>query len=117
MADVNVEPMRHQLRVTVDPEVGRVSVTPSPVYIASGDTVEWTYEGGPFAIQFEPFSPLARRRLWTTGDQTTVEGEIRANNVPGTYRYFVAVWHDGEIYTEDPELIDDPPVRSPPNPG
>lgn len=115
MPEVTAEPRHHQLRVTVDPEVGRVAVEPSPVYIAPGDRVDWTCEAGPFAIHFEPFSPLAHRRLWTTGDQTRVGGDIRANNVPGKYRYFVAVWYDGQIYTEDPELIDDPegPVRDP----
>jgi len=85
-----------------------VAVEPNPVYIASGDRVDWTCEAGPFAIHFEPVSPLARRRFWTTGDRNTVGGHIRANNLPGKYRYFVAVLHDGQIYTEDPELIDDP---------
>jgi len=113
MTEPIVEPRRHQLRVTVDPEEGRVGVTPSPAYIASGDTVEWTYEGGPFAIHFEHSSPLAHRRLLTAGKETKVEGEIRANNVPGIYRYFVAVLFNGQIYTEDPELIDDPPVVRP----
>jgi hypothetical protein len=87
-----------------------VVVDPNPCYITRWDTVEWfCREGFPFAIHFDPLSPLQNRRLRSVeADGGTRVGEaVRRDILPGKYRYLVAVFHEGKIYTEDPELIDE----------
>jgi len=87
-----------------------VVVEPDPCYITRRDRVEWfCREGLPFAIHFDPLSPLQHRRLRSSETEggTRVEEAVRGDILPGKYRYLVAVFHNGEIYTEDPELIDE----------
>ncbi len=111
----------HKVQISVDREGDhenpRVVTDPNPCYIRPRDHVEWTCEDGPFAIQFEPLSPLTLRRLRTETNNRTIKGEVRPDNQPGSYRYFVAVEVNGQIFTEDPELIDDPDDRTIPGPN
>ena len=112
------------IEITVIPDSARVRVSPDPLYIVPGQRIVWRLDGaldpdsvGAFSIHFEPFSPLLYRSMRTPrGD--TILGQVRWIILPGKYRYFVAVWYNGLIYTEDPELIDDNGVEPPhPLPG
>jgi len=96
----------HPIAIAVDLTAARVITTPNPCYIRPGDRVEWTCEAGyPFAIHFDPQSPLLHRRL--RAPRGTIGDDVRPDIHPGKYRYLVAVAVGDEIYTEDPELIDE----------
>lgn len=101
--------MKHEIMIRLDQSPQRhtiVTVNPNPCYIRRGDTVQWVCEGGhPIAIHFDPLSPLEHRRL--RASQGVIEEQVRDGILPGKYRYLVAVFSEGEIYTEDPELIDE----------
>ena len=113
----------------------RLSVSPDPLFIVPSQTIEWTvWEQGtdgpgdlrlngsiPFAVHFSPWSPLTYRRLSAEleedgGEYLSIIGQVRTTLLPGKYSYFVAVFKDGLVITEDPELIDengDDPGRRP----
>jgi hypothetical protein len=101
----------HEIRITLHPKEGgdetamTVVTNPNPCYIRPGDRVEWGCADAPFAIHFEPQSPLLHRRLRAPGGQ--IGDDVRGDIHPGKYRYFVAVAVGNQIYTEDPELIDE----------
>lgn len=101
------------IEITVIPDSARVRVSPNPLYIVPGQRIVWRMDGaldpdsvGAFSIHFEPFSPLLYRSM-RTAEGGTILGQVRRIILPGKYRYFVAVWYNGLIYTEDPDLIDD----------
>jgi plastocyanin len=92
--------------IMVDTVTGRVAVSPDPLFIQPGDSVIWFSDDGPWAVHFNPISPLGVRRLrGARGERNG--GLVRADNPPGKYTYFVAVEVNGRIFTADPPLIDD----------
>jgi plastocyanin len=92
--------------IMVDTVTGRVTVSPDPLFIQPGDSVIWFSNDGPWAVHFNPISPLGVRRLrGATGERNG--GLVRANILPGKYSYFVAVAVGSSVYTADPGLIDD----------
>ena len=116
--DFSVRQIRYlTVSVNTDPDSASVRVSPDPLIIRSGDSLEWRLEDGlrgPFAVQFEPISPLTYRRLRTREGENVLAGRVRWGVFPGSYSYFIAVEIGGVIYTEDPELIDENGDNPPP---
>ena len=104
-------PRSHQIQIRLEhiphgPQI-IVVVEPNPCYIGPGDEVVWSCEDGyPFAIHFDPLSPVEHRRASAPGGAMIGE-QVRGKILPGKYRYLVAVFDGNRIHTEDPELIDE----------
>ena len=71
------------------------------------EDVKWTCEvdgesANTFAIHFTGASPCNKGRKRTSTGSIT----LALNTVSkGRFHYYVAVYHDGEIWTDDPDMI------------
>lgn len=96
----------HTIQIVVDRDNRTLTVDKDPLYIRPGDFVSWEFDGEhPWTVHFAPISPLTHRRIVSEG--TPMGYPVRDPLAPGKYSYFVAAMVNGQIYTADPELIDE----------
>lgn len=97
---------RHTIHIDVDTEHLTLTVDKDPLYIRPGEFVSWEFDGEhPWTVHFAPISPLTHRRIVSNG--TGMGSEVRTPLAPGKYSYFIAALVNDQIYTADPELIDE----------
>ena len=99
----------HVVEIKVDAK-GQFTYKNPLISVKPGDTIHWKCNKMPFAIHIGWDSPLSRFRYQSN------KGPIRANvpkwsskkpyyGFPGYFRYTVAVYYKGTIWTDDPEII------------
>jgi hypothetical protein len=71
------------------------------ILVRRGDTIEWRYNGN-FAVHIGWNSPCEKGRY---RGKNAIRAKLLPTPLPGHYKYSVAVLADGEIFTDDPELI------------
>lgn len=99
----------HEVVISVD-ERGRFTYSQNPVYVVPGDEIRWISEQGPWAVELAGVSPLMARRF-NGNPGHAVAARVRPDALYGKYRYFVALEWEGRIWTDDPEIIVDPPPQ------
>jgi len=87
--------------ITISLEANQVKCDPLRPKMEQGDTIVWQCEY-PFAIHFMGITPVEKVRLRSKGEITS---KIQNNAQFGCYKYFVALEKDGEIWTDDPDVI------------
>lgn len=79
------------------------------LWVLPGDRLIWRCPHGeldyPFAVHFSPVSPLAHAVVLNNAAQ---EDTIRDDVTLGRYKCFVAVHWEGQVVTDDPDIIVDP---------
>ena len=80
--------------------------------VRRGDDVDWTSPSGAFGIHFERNRtpvlnrrngrPMPKGRAPKNGD---IKGRVRPKATKKRYKYFVAVYRDGKVFTDDPDII------------
>ena len=89
----------------------QVKLEPVPrLFVDRGDKIAWECES-PFAIHFPGITLLGKGRIRSKKEEKSISTAVRNDAQPGCYKYFVAVYHDGNIWTDDPEFIVKPPKR------
>lgn len=83
------------------------------LWVGRGDQLVWRCpiseeRENPFTIHFSPVSPLVNAVVLNNGER---EGTIRTDVTLGRYKCFVAVYWEGQIVTDDPDIIIDPRRR------
>jgi hypothetical protein len=68
-----------------------------------GDQIEWTCNQPKFALHLGEISPCDHRRFRTSSGKLSVT--VRNDAPIQVYKYFVAVDVNGQIFTDDPEII------------
>lgn len=68
------------------------------------DQIEWRCKQGNYAVHLGDISPCDKRR-YRARKGNTIRGSFRSDAPLQHYKYFVAVEVNGEIYTDDPEII------------
>jgi plastocyanin len=105
---IAANPKTHAIKIAVDDD-GNFTYDNPLIWVCPGDTIIWECANDcPFAIHIGWNSPLERGRFRSVkGDriETVVPGGAR----PGNYEYTVAVFMDGNIWTDDPPFIVKPP--------
>jgi len=102
------KPETYPVKISV--ENRQVKLEPVPrLFVDRGDTIEWTCDF-PFAIHFPGITPLGKGRI-RPKEGKTISTAVRNDAQPGCYKYFVAVYFDGNIWTDDPDFIVKPPKR------
>ncbi|KPK82087.1 MAG: hypothetical protein AMS25_03725 [Gemmatimonas sp. SM23_52] len=101
----------HEVIVGVD-EYGRFTYSQNPVYVVPGDAIRWVSQQGPLAVELAGVSPLVARRF-NGRPGHALAARVRPDALYGKYGYFIALEWEGRIWTDDPEIIVDPP----PQPG
>jgi hypothetical protein len=101
-------PTEHTITIEVENVNGKDKIRYRPqrkIKALSGDTIDWICEY-PWAVDFGRTTPLEASKLWGQGDlkPSPVPKTVRGDAAIGTYEYFVAVWKDGSILTDDPEV-------------
>lgn len=97
-------PETHVVTITVD-EDGDFSYENPLIWVDGGDTIVWECTNKcPFAVHIGWDSPLEKGRFRSAdgSNKTTV---VPKNARSGYYRYTVAVFLDGNIWMDDPEVI------------
>lgn len=61
-------------------------------------------ETGPFAVHLGWGTPCSKGRL-RTGKGGKASTEVRKNANNGTFKYMVAVKVEGDIFTDEPEIV------------
>lgn len=79
----------------------QVKCNPPRPIVGQGDKIVWECEY-PFAIHFMGITPIETVRIRSKGEKMAI---IQNNAQLGCYKYFVAVEKDGEIWTDDPDVI------------
>ncbi|NIN50943.1 MAG: hypothetical protein GTN62_12655 [Gemmatimonadales bacterium] len=92
----------HQVKITVLD--GDFSYSHNPLRVDPGDSIEWLCDAGPFAVHLGWGTPCSKGRV-RAGKGQKVGTAVRANAPNGTFKYMVAVNVDGDIYTDDPEIV------------
>ncbi len=91
-------------RVEISVQNGDFKYTPESVRVFPGDTIEWVCGAGPFAVHLGWGTPCSKGRV--RGDTNAkVSTSVRTNATNGQYKYMVAVSVNGQIYTDDPEIV------------
>lgn len=93
---------RHQIKIEV--RDGDFEYSVNPIRANPGDSIEWTCEAGPFAVHLGWGTPCTKGRL-RAGKGRKVSTAVRDNAHNGTFKYMVAVNVEGDIYTDDPEIV------------
>ncbi len=83
---------------------GHIKNTKAKVHAAPGDNVEWTSADGDFAVSFVLFSPFDAVDF-RGAQNTTVTATVRADAVPGRYKYSAAIATPAGVFMDDPEVI------------
>jgi hypothetical protein len=88
--------------------------TPVPylrIWARTGDQVKFVSRY-PFAIHFSPISPfanwLAEQGRQIEEPQWELTGQVRPDAEPGYFKFFVALMAEGQLLTDDPDMIVDP---------
>ena len=103
-------PETHTITITVDND-GNFSYDNPLIWVDRRDTIVWECANHcPFAIHIGWNSPLKKGRYRSVkGDSITTV--VPDDAQPGNYSYTVAVYLDGEIWTDDPPFIVKPPPK------
>lgn len=109
---MNAQKTTHEVLILFDEERGRFkyvdpgerSVSRDPLYVLPGDVVEWRSEQGAWAVHLGPLSPFDAIRL-RGGSGKAVSATVREDVPRGKYPYFVAVYVDGQVWTDDPDNV------------
>ena len=97
----------HTITITVDPK-GDFTYSNPLIWVYQGDTIIWECTNDcPFAIHIGWSSPGKGR--YRSVDGKPIEASVKNNAQPGYYSYTVAVFIDGNIWTDDPPFIVKPP--------
>jgi plastocyanin len=95
------------ISISVNIDVGNVTVDPSLVYASPGSSVAWTAKNGTsLTISFKNQSPFSTYQL--RSQSNTLSATMDQSTAKGIYHYAVAIMGtDGKIYTIPgcPEII------------
>lgn len=77
-------------------------------YVTADDIVEWHFHPGKLCIHFVGVSPLVPH-FPVGATPGVLQGKV-ANVLPGSYKYFVALYDSdrGILVTDDPDMIVNP---------
>lgn len=91
--------------ITIRHENGDLTYDACNVRLRWGDVIEWRCEPRqPFAVHIGWDSPLRKGRYQSV-DGNPIADTVPDGALPGRFKYFVAVFEDGKIWTDDPEFV------------
>ncbi len=97
------KPETHTITITV--KKGNFTYVNPLVWVDQGDTIIWKCTNRcPFAIHIGRDSPLKKGRF-RSAQGKSIKTEVPKKAPPGNYEYTVAVYLDGNIWTDDPPFI------------
>ncbi len=94
----------HVVSISVDVATGEFTYSRNPVYAKRGDRIQWTSEQGAWSVTFQqttPFDAKSARARKGVPQQLTV----RPDATNGSYKYTVGLVVEGDVFTDDPEVI------------
>lgn len=97
------------MSIEIDVSTGAIEYRKKFVHVKQGDTIEWTCDQGPFAIQFIGRSPFDSANFQFKQGRNQPRQAVRQNAHADLYRYAVAVYANGPLYldAECPAIIID----------
>lgn len=94
----------HTITITV--VSGKITLSDPSLVVNKNDTINWTYAGGSFALQFPGLSPTKQRKD-KKNSSGTITMDVRSDVGPGVYKYAIAVASGSDVLLDDPEIIVD----------
>ncbi len=95
----------HEVSISVNVATGEFTYSLNPVYAKRGDRIQWTSEQGAWSVTFQqgvtPFDVNSARGQRRAPKQLA----IRADATNRSYKYTVGLVVDGDVFTDDPEII------------
>ena len=97
------------ISIVIDENTGAIQYQKKFVHVKRGETIDWTCNQGPFAIQFIGQSPFDSTNFQFKQGRTQPSQIVRQNAQDGLYRYGVAVYANDRVYldAECPAIIID----------
>jgi len=95
--------MDYKIRITCTPE-GELDYSHPIVKLGNDDTVEWICDDGNYALNFGWNTPFKKGRYQASKGEK-IEPRRHPHAQHGRYKYFVAVSVDGNLWTDDPDVI------------
>ncbi len=108
-----IRPKEHRITITVDND-GDFTYENPLIWAYQGDSIVWECKNDcPFSIHIGWNSPLDKGRYHSVNGDTkkAKKAEVKEDAQPGKYSYTVAVYLNGEIWTDDPPFIVKPPPK------
>lgn len=105
-----LKPITHEVTITVDAN-GNFTYENPLISVKPGDAIQWVCTNRvPFAIHIGWDSPLDQFRYQSDG--RPIDAIVPTPTVtkpyygfPGKFKYAVAVYYEGTVWTDDPEII------------
>ncbi len=94
----------HEVSIRLDVATGEFTYSLNPVHAKRGDRIQWTSEQGAWSVKFQqatPFDVPGARAQRGASRQLVV----RADAAYRSYKYTVGLVVEGDVYTDDPEII------------
>ena len=95
--------------IEIEVNAGAIEYSKKFIHVKQGDTLDWTCNQGPFAIQFIGKSPFRRANFKFKKGRAQPSKTVRQNAEADLYRYAVAIYANEQVYldAECPAIIID----------